>query len=169
MAGYGDDTKFNAWLGLNGYSLPAGAPAPAILRQRGSAYIDATYGARFIGQPTGGYEQERAWPRTGAYPIGAVLPIPDNVIPIAVEQASYEAAYYEAVNPGSLVVGGSLSGAVKREKVDVIEVEYQTSSNTDFALMNGLMITAVEGLLAPFLFVAQPGFGLWAVGTRADE
>ena len=41
MAGYGDDTGFAAWLADAGLSLPVGAPLPAVLRQRGSDYLDA--------------------------------------------------------------------------------------------------------------------------------
>ena len=66
MAGYGDDDGFQAFLTANGYTLPDGAPAAAVLRQRGSVYVDGTYSLRFSGSPTGGAAQEREWPRTGA-------------------------------------------------------------------------------------------------------
>lgn len=153
MAGYGDDAKFTAWMASNGYSLPDGGVAVAVLRQRGSAYIDGLYGSRFSGQPTGGFEQERAWPRVGACAHGQ--PIPSNVVPVAIEQASYHAAYQEAVKPGSLSVAASTSGSVKREKVDALEVEYVAGSGD--AVADALMrISAVEGLLAPFFAVSMP-------------
>lgn len=72
MAGYGDDEGFATWLAENGYTLPDGAPLPVVLRQRGSAYLDATYGPRFVGVPTDP-EQEREWPRTGATIFGTAL------------------------------------------------------------------------------------------------
>jgi len=153
MAGYGDDAKFNAWMASNGYSLPDGGVAVAVLRQRGSAYIDGLYSSRFSGKPTGGFEQERAWPRVGACAHGQ--PIPSETVPVAIEHASYHAAYQEALDPGSLSVAASSSGAVKREKVDVLEVEYVAGSGD--AVADALVrISAVEGLLTPFFAVAMP-------------
>lgn len=153
MAGYGDDAKFTAWMASNGYSLPDGGVAVAILRQRGSAYIDGLYGSRFSGQPTAGFEQERAWPRVGACAHGQ--PIPSDVVPVAIEQASYHAAYQEGLSPGSLAIAVTAAGAVKREKVDVLEVEYAAGSGD--AVTDALVrISAVEGLLAPFFGIAMP-------------
>lgn len=153
MAGYGDDAKFTAWMASNGYSLPDGGVAVAVLRQRGSAYVDGLYSSRFSGQPTGGFEQERAWPRVGACAHGQA--IPSDIVPVAIEHASYHAAYQEAVSPGSLSVAASTSGAVKREKVDTLEVEYVAGSGD--AVADALVrLSAVEGLLAPFFAVGLP-------------
>lgn len=159
MAGYGTDEGFTAWLAENGYTLPATAPTPAVLRNRGAGYIDGVYGARFSGIPTGGFAQERAWPRTGAYAYGQ--PIGDSIIPDAVIKASYAAAWQEASSPGSLSVSGSAATQVKREKVDgAVEVEYQASSGEWSASSLVPLLTAVEGLLAPFLV---PVVGLPAI------
>lgn len=153
MAGYGTDQGFADWLTVHGHVLPESAPAPAILRQRGSQYIDGLYGSRFSGQPTGGLTQERSWPRIGACAHGQ--PVPSDVVPVAIEQASYHAAFQEAVAPGSLCVAASTAGAVKREKVDVLEVEYVAGSGD--AVADALVrISAVEGLLIPFFVVAMP-------------
>ena len=100
MSGYGTDEGLTAWLAANGYTLPADAPTAAVLRERGSVYIDGAYGSRFSGTPAGGFAQERAWPRTDAYAYGSA--IGPDVVPAAVVQASYHAAYAEAVSPGSL-------------------------------------------------------------------
>lgn len=147
MAGYGTDQGFADWLTMNGHVLPESAPAPAILRQRGSQYIDGLYGSRFSGQPTGGFAQERAWPRSGACAHGR--PIPSDIIPVAVEQAAYAAALQEAVSPGSLSVAASASGAIKREKVDALEVEYAAGSG-DAVADATVRLSEVEGLLARF-------------------
>lgn len=147
MAGYGGDSAFNAWLADNGYTLPSGLTA-AVLRQRGSDYIDGVYGLRFTGQPTGGVAQERAWPRTGAEAFD--LPIGAATIPSAVERASYAAAYQEAVKPGSLSIAVTASGAVKRKKVGPIEIEYADASGSAIASATPIL-SAVEGLLAPYL------------------
>lgn len=154
MAGYGSDEGLTAWLDENGYDLPNGAPALAVLRNRGAGYVDGTYGSRFSGNPTGGFAQERAWPRTGAYVYGQ--PIGDSIIPDAVIKASYAAAWQEAIAPGSLSVVGSAASAVKREKVDgAVEVEYQTQSGSWTAESLSPVLTVVEGLLQPFLSTAS--------------
>lgn len=157
MAGYGSDAGFQDWLVTNGHVLPEGALAPAILRQRGSQYIDGLYGSRFAGQPTGGFEQERAWPRTGAVASGQS--IPSGVVPVAIKQASYHAAYQEALSPGCLSVAASASGAVKREKVDVLEVEYAAGSG-DAIADTMVRFSAVEGSLAPFFAIQERGLGV---------
>jgi hypothetical protein len=164
MAGYGTDELFATWLSENGYSLPAEAPAPAILRQRGSQYIDSLYGARFVGEPVDPFTQERAWPRRNAA-VGGVA-IPETTIPNAVIYASFYAAYQEATNPGSLTAVGSSSSSVKRKKVGELEVEYQSSSSSD-SFVDGLtpIMTVVDGMLAPYLrFVPAQSIGIWSIG-----
>lgn len=154
MAGYGTDEDFTSWLAANGYTLPANAPAPAVLRLRGSQYIDATYGARFRGAPTEGIEQARAWPRTGATAYGN--PIAPDAVPGAVEKAAYHAAYAEALSPGSLSVIVTAAKQVKRQKVGDIEREFFESGSTDAVAAATPILSAVEGLLAPFLVSARP-------------
>lgn len=150
MAGYGDDSGFTSWATENGHTLPDGAPAIAVLRNRGAGYVDGVYGARFSGIPTAGFAQERAWPRTGAYAFGQ--PIGDSIIPDAVIKASYAAAWFEANNAGALSASGSEASRVKREKVEgAVEVEYQASSGQFSASSLVTLLTDVEGLLAPFL------------------
>ena len=152
MAGYGSDTGFQDWLAENGHLLPEGALASAILRQRGSQYIDGLYGSRFSGQPTEGFAQERAWPRSGAY--GHGKSIPTDLIPVAVEQAAYAAAFQEALKPGSLSVSAMNAGVLKRKKIDVLEKEYFEGSG-DAVADNTLRLSAVEGLLAPYFSAPQ--------------
>lgn len=96
MAGYGTDEGFELWLEENGYTLPASAPTPAVLRNRGAGYTDGVYRARFSGLPTGGFDQERARPRTAAYAYC------QPIVPDAAIKASYAGAYAGAVTPGSL-------------------------------------------------------------------
>jgi hypothetical protein len=54
MAGSGDDSGFEAWLAENGHTLHDGSLSSAVLRQRGSAYVDGVSGSRFPGVPTEG-------------------------------------------------------------------------------------------------------------------
>ena len=149
MAGYGDDTGFDAYLAANGYTLPVTAPTQAILRERGSAYIDGTYGPRFSGVPAGGFAQERSWPRTGAYAYGAL--IGDDVIPVAVINASYAAAWQEASSPGSLSVSYTPGTSKVLTKVD--KIEWEVVGQAGDAPNGGMapLLTSVEGMLAPFL------------------
>lgn len=163
MAGYGTDQRFEDWLTENGHAtLDAGSLTPAMLRQRGSAYLDGTYEARLPGYRTGGLEQERAWPRTGA--TVSRQAIPTDVVPLAWEHASYAAALYEAQNPGGLSVATSQAAVIKREKVDVLEVEYAVGSGNAVADAT-IRLSLVDGLVAPFLIPENTGgFGLWAVG-----
>nr|DAH62781.1 MAG TPA: Putative Head Tail Connector Protein [Caudoviricetes sp.] len=147
MAGYGTDEQFTQWLLDNGYIMPDGAPSPAVLRQRGSQYIDAVYGDQFIGR-IATFDQERAWPRIGASLRGTA--IPTDVVPQAVIYASFIAAYEDAINPGSLNVVGSVSGAVTREKVGELEVQY-AGPQPDGAVSLTPLISTVDGMLAPYL------------------
>lgn len=98
MAGYGDDAGFTAYATAASYTVPAGTIAAA--RHAAAPYIDGLYGMRFPGVPTGGLAQPRAWPRTGATVYAATLA--SDLTPQRVIDASYEAAYRELVNPGSL-------------------------------------------------------------------
>lgn len=147
MAGYGTDELFAAWLTANGLTVPV-SPTPAILRQRGSDYVDGLYGGDLPGYPTGGIDQERAFPRVGvrAYNIS----IADDSIPLKWIHASYWAAHHEGNNLGSLAVSATASGAVKREKVDVLETEYFAGSG-DASADATVRLSAIEGLVAPFL------------------
>lgn len=168
MAGYGDDEGFTDWLAENGHTLPDGAPSSAVLRQRGSVYLDGLYGSphadrRFSGVPTAGAAQERAWPRTGAVAFGSVLA--DDLIPTAIINASYAAAFYEAGNPGGLSVIVTDAGAVKREKVGPIETEYFGGSEGALSAATPMMLS-VDGLVAPYLVPnSTSGPYIWAIGT----
>jgi hypothetical protein len=147
MAGYGTDDGFNRWLSANGFALPDNPPSIAVLRERGSNYIDGTYGARFSGIPTGGFSQERAWPRTGACAYGQ--PIGDDVIPDAVVKASYVAALADAKAPGSLSVTYTPGTTKVLTKVDKIEWDVIGDASAPGAMIP--VLSAVEGLLVPFL------------------
>lgn len=148
MAGYGDNSAFNAWLIENGFTLPADAPSPAVLRERGSAYIDGTYGLRFVGTPTDP-TQEREWPRTGASIFGTELAT--SVIPDRVVKASYRAAYIAATNPSALSAVVDPNRMVKRQKVDTIEREFFEPGAGADGLLTASVSSDIEGLLAPLL------------------
>lgn len=159
---YGTDEGFAQWLLDQGITVPS-SPSHEVLRNRGSAYIDATYGARFIGQRAV-WDQNDEWPRTGAVMASGVT-VPADAIPRQVVLASYRAAVAEAqgVSLSRVYDPVGNAGAVKREKVDVIETEY-FSAPTD-AASAAPVVAGLDSLLAPFLRPegARVGFGFMVI------
>lgn len=145
MAGYGDDAGFAAWLADNGLTVPVGA-VPAVLRNRGSDYLDAAYGSRLTcSYPTGGVSQERAFPRTG-------LPfVPADAIPSAWVRASYRAAWLIANDPAALSATINPNARVTKEKVDVIEVSYADNGTVEAGRALGVLDAEIDGLVSPYL------------------
>ena len=148
--------------GADAYALSIGNTAWGLLTTeaknaalvRGSLYVDS-YNRRyldgefkcwwtFIGGKTGGWAQEREWPRSG------ISGLPDNVIPVQIEYATYEAAIREATNPGSLNPDIDRTSLVKSEKVDVLQVTYAVSDSTNAASLLPV-IPVIDSLLESFL------------------
>lgn len=150
MAGYGTN------LAADAYHLARGNTAWAALtsdqkdatRLRGSVYIDGRYALKFPGTKTGGRAQERAWPRTGAEDWEGAA-IDPSVVPLEIEQASYEAALIEATTPGSLSPTISASGLVRSETVGPISTEYFEPKGGVIDLRP--MVTLIDGILAPII------------------
>lgn len=152
MAGYGSDQAFSEWLASQGLALPVGSPAPAVLRQIGSDYVDAAYEhALQCSRRSGGFDQERAWPRTGHVVNGQL--VPNAMIPPAWVNASYRAAYLQAISPGWATGSTDPNRVTRREKVDVIEREFfssESQSGADSAA--GIVADAIiNGMLLPWL------------------
>ncbi len=159
MAGYGTNEAAQAYWEAAGYVVPDGTndAQKTAARQRGSLAIDR-YERFFSGTRTGGFAQERAWPRTGASTYYGEA-IPSDMVPVAIENASYEAAWLELGTPGILSPVVTGSSTVKREKVGQLEVEYSTSSSTsmeDVIAMATPVVTAIEGLLWPLMTPRTP-------------
>lgn len=148
MAGYGADQAFSDWMEANGYTLPEGAPDAAVLRERGSVYIDGTYGDRFPGKPTGGASQERAWPRTGASDrYGNALPT--DQVPQRVIDASYHAAWMEATTPG--ILSKTYTPAEQKVLVQVQTIRWQVTGDAKSDRAMVAVSTVIEGILSPLL------------------
>ncbi|WEX75096.1 hypothetical protein PYH37_000431 [Sinorhizobium numidicum] len=100
MAGYDTDQGFRDHATAAGYAIPEATTDPqfAAATQRGSLVNDR-YEPRFSGKRTGGFAQERAWPRTGATTYYGEA-IPSDGTPVVIIHASYEAAFLERTNPG---------------------------------------------------------------------
>jgi hypothetical protein len=163
MAGYGTDEGFAAFLTDNGYTLPDDAPAPAVLRQRGSNYLDAAYEPMlYCSVRAGGFDQERAWPRTG-HLVGGISV---DGVPLAWINASYRAAWLEASQPGWASGSINPNRITKREKVQSIEREFFAPSDTGSGASGsaGNVDAAIQGMVSVFFCVSVDGVGIWSVG-----
>ena len=160
MAGYGSDGAFQLWLDGNGFTVPNGPSDPtlAVLRQRASDWLDATYEAQLQCSQRAVLSQERAWPRDGKH---TSLGIPEGWV-----LASYRAAWLEASNPGWASGTINPTRKTRREKVDVIEREFFAPEDTGASGLGGAMAGNIDaqiaGMVAPLL-CASRGFGFVVV------
>lgn len=139
-----------AWTGTNDAKLAAlvrGSQYADTLalckRKNGSVYT------RFGGVKAAGRDQLLAWPRIGAYDVDGT-PIPDDVVPIEMEHATYEAALRELVQPGYLSPDYVPAQVIKREKVDVLETEYMGAGAVADNPQQPVA-TLIRGIIAPLL------------------
>lgn len=168
MAGYGSDGEFAAWLAGQGFTLPDGSPTPAVLRQIGSNYVDAAYEPRLsCSSRTGGFAQERAWPREG-HKVGR-QPVPNDLIPQPWIDASYRAAYLQATTEGGWATAGEDPNRIaKRERVEgAIDTEYFGPGDIRSNAAAGFNVDPmIDGALSVWLCPDGVGtpVGIWAIG-----
>lgn len=156
---YGNDEGFADWLASMGHELPATAPTSAVLRARGSAYLDGAYEGLWTGQRVDGVLQADGWPRAGAK-IGCTTAIADDVIPLAIVSASYRAAWLEASVPGALSPAPSVGPRVKRQKIDVIEREFFDDGGSAAGATSGFVDPQIDGAMRAFI-CTETGSGLF--------
>lgn len=116
---------------------------------QGSMILDAIYGHRFSGKKTGGYNQLRQWPREGATTTSGEE-IPFNIIPAAVEIATFELAKSEVLRPGRILPSSFNSQQIKRQKLDVLEREFFKNQST-VSRDNLPYLPVIEGILFDLL------------------
>ena len=157
---YGTNDAMDTYWDARGYTVSGiDATEKTRLRTIASVYVDSI-GWRtapsgfpvslFPGTPVSAV-QERQWPREGAIDAYGNEVSPASV-PGAVERATYEAAYYAGTNPGALNSAVRGDQRVTREKFDVVEFEYDSSSMPLSGVSgNAPVIPAVATLLAPLL------------------
>ena len=161
---YGTDTGFEDWLEARGYTLP-GAPDLDVLLNRASAYIDATYEPLWTGVRVDPVDQELGWPRTGAK-VNCVTAIADDVIPRAVVQATYRAAYLEGATAGILAPSPTTGPRVKRQKVDVIEREFFDDGAPGVGSARANFVDPeIDGAMRAFICEASGGFFFQSIGS----
>jgi hypothetical protein len=121
-------------LGLTAWASAAtDTRSSAILR--GMAYLDSL---NFRGAKED-YDNPLEWPRSGVVDDDGYA-IDYDEIPAKLMKATAQAAYEEILSPGALQ--STISGGVKREKIDVLEIEYFASSSGSekvFTALNGYL------------------------------
>lgn len=169
---YGSVAGFKTYHTARGNAFEDNDPSIQSALYRGSASVDGlgvkpmpdgSYMTLWPGIKTGGRQQLRAWPRDGGAD-NEGNEIPAGVVPVEVEQATYEMALREQVAPGSTAPDYNPSGLVKREKVDVLETEYFGASDVaPGANPVRPVISVVMELLAPLLLPDYTGTSVFAV------
>lgn len=120
--------------------------------------------SRFPGVPTVP-SQVMQWPRTGARNLYGV-DLDPNFVPLAVERATYEAAWYELNNPGQLGLGQRTDQKLAREQYgDVAFSYFHTSRPTVGSGMTqtGVYLPWVMAELAPLLVDGGNPYGITGV------
>lgn len=115
---------------------------------RGSEYVDFTFRDQFPGTKTGLRTQVREWPREWAFDTDGEA-IGPTVIPIEVQNATYEAALRELASPGSLMPDVTLGRQITEASVDgAVSVKYG-----GVAGLQGMRptVSIVGAILAPVL------------------
>lgn len=159
---YGSESNFETYAEERGYTISDGDIEPALLRA--SIWVDSKYGSRFIGTKTGGRDQERAWPRTGAYDAEG-NELDDAEVPNEIVFATYEAARQELSSPGSLLPVVTPGKAIKKVSVEgAVSVEYANTGAAD--QLPSLPI--VDGILSTLFSASNVdnSLGLFGVASR---
>jgi hypothetical protein len=115
---------------------------------RGSEYVDFMFRAQFPGTKTGLRNQVREWPREWAFDTDGEA-IGPTVIPVEVENATYEAALRELASPGSLMPDVTLGRQITEASVDgAVAVKYTGATG-----LQGMRptVSVVGSILAPVL------------------
>ncbi len=121
---YSSVADCSAWASkYYGHALAGSEADKEAAIRRAVAYMD---GLKWKGQRSTGRVQALAWPRSGVADCEG-LTIGANSIPSEVIFAQHVLARAEFQSPGILSPSVNLGAVVKRERVDVIESEYDTS------------------------------------------
>lgn len=130
--------SFCSDLGLSEWASAATADRESAIL-RGMSYIDALdfRGVKYD------YDDPLEWPRSSVVDDDGYA-IDEDEIPTKLQKATARAAYEELISPG--VLQSVIDAGIKRERIDVIEVEYFQSSSTAVKINR-----AIEGYLKGLL------------------
>lgn len=116
-----------------------------------SEWLDAGFRNLWVGYPKDGFVQVRQWPRKDAF-IRTHFEthlIPDTTIPTQVTSATYEAAFKELTQQGSLNIDLA-SNLFKTVSVDgAVEVQYDKSINSTSEVQNKYPV--IQNLMAELI------------------
>ncbi len=140
---YCEDHGLTDWTGA--VHSPADDDEAAI--RRASTWMSNAW--TYKGTRTHGRAQGQAFPRESLTD-GEGADIPNNEVPVEIQQATAIAAAYERANPGGLSPSVTMVDRVKRERVDVIDTEYFAAPQTAAAARPELTLVMdlIGGLLA---------------------
>lgn len=134
---YGSNTELAAYLAATGRTLPVGAD-PDVVRLIGSQYVNS-FDDLYRGTAL---QTDASFPRD-LWP----------VVPVAVEHATYEAAFAYASGVAIFGGGGSAGGQVVKERVDTLEAQYAAPQDgTGYWENSRFILPAAYALLLPFMF-----------------
>ena len=125
----------------------AGTAAKEAALVRATAWIDATYRARFSGTKMNGRGQSLEWPRKDAKD-AAGEDIGDNEVPREIAEATIEAALREVQSAGSLAP--DVTPGQTKTLVQVGELRWK-ASGAGGATSQKPVIHAVDGILASLI------------------
>lgn len=126
-----------------------------------SEYLDNRYRWQFAGYKTAGREQDREWPRAGAYDIYGYA-IASDAIPTEVVAATYEIASRQIASPGSLNTDVTMGEAIKSVSVPgAVSITY-AGATSPYDLQ--IFMPTVDAALAPILVGAR---GVSSLSGRA--
>jgi len=112
-----------------------------------SEWLDARYASQFPGLKTGGRNQEREWPRTGASDKEGYA-IDSTVVPKEIKYAAFEALRREVASPGTLAQDYTPSKYQSASVSGAVSVNY-TNFNSVGEMQIQLQI--VNDILSPIL------------------
>lgn len=115
--------------------------------RRGTLYIDYKFRDRFMGIRSLNRLQRLEWPRSLLSRFPEVATITDDEVPYEVVSATYEAAYREVLEPGSLLRDYRPADIVTREKIGPLETQYAVSGSN----ATQIVLPVLEAVLAPVL------------------
>jgi hypothetical protein len=151
---YSSVADCSAWaVAYYGHALNGNTADKEAAIRRAVAYMD---GLRWKGTRTRGRAQALAWPRSGVTDCEGST-IAASSIPAEVIFAQHVLARAEFQSPGVLSPSVTLGAVVRREKVDVIEAEYDTSRLQGTADEMRPLITMAMDRLRCLLAVAPGG------------
>lgn len=158
---YADAAAYTAW--HTAYYSAAPTETTAVIEggiRRAVIYLQTL---SWNGRRANGRSQALAWPRSGVTDCEGNA-IADDEIPAELIQAQHILTRAELASPGILAPSGSAIGGIKREKVDVIEVEYDTSRGT--GTIDDLRVYVLGALDLLKCFASTPGGRKpWAVAV----